>query len=132
MRVLPEPDETTRFYWEAAARGELRILRCRQCRFFIHYPRTSCPRCESKDLAPERVSGRGVVYTYTIAHREVPGRPVPFALVLVELEEQQGLRMLANLLDCPLDQVRVGLPVEVTFEDAGEGVSLPQFRPRRE
>jgi hypothetical protein len=131
MRVLPDPDDTTRFYWEAAARRELQILRCRQCRWYVHQPRTSCPRCSSGDLAPERVSGRGTVYSYTIAHREVPGREVPFALVLVELEEQKGLRVLANLLDCPIDEVRVGLPVEVTFEEAGGGLTLPQFRPRR-
>lgn len=131
MGILPEPDETTRFYWEAAARHELQILRCRRCRTFIHYPRLICPRCDGKDLAPERVSGRGTVYSYTIAHREVPGRPVPFALVLVELEEQQGLRVLANLLDCALDQIRIGMPVEVTFEDVGGGMTLPQFRARR-
>ena len=71
------------------------------------------------------------MYSYTIAHREVPGREVPFALVLVELEEQKGLRVLANLLDCPIDEVRVGLPVEVTFEEAGGGMVLPQFRPGR-
>ena len=131
MRILPEPDETTRFYWEAAALHELQILRCRRCRTFIHYPRPICPQCDGKDLAPERVSGRGTIYSYTIAHREVPGRPVPFALVLVELEEQKGLRVLANLLNCALDQIRIGMPVEVTFEDVGGGMTLPQFRPRR-
>ena len=130
MRVLPDPDDETRFYWEAAAREELQILRCGQCRFYVHYPRAECPQCRSKDLAPERVSGRGTVYSYTITHREVPGKATPFALVLVELEEQRGLRVLANLVDCPMDHARVGLPVEVTFEDIGGGITLPQFRPR--
>ena len=131
MRVLPEPDETTRFWWEAAARGELHVLRCQECRRFVHPPRKPCPRCGAGDLAPQRVSGRGTVHTWTIAHREVPGHEVPFALVLVELEEQPGLLVLSNLRDCPLAEVRAGLPVEVTFEDAGGGITLPQFRPAR-
>jgi uncharacterized OB-fold protein len=53
---------------------------------------------------------------------------VPYAVVLVELEE--GGRMLTNLIDCPLDRVRVGLPVEVEFEKRTDEISLPQFRPR--
>ncbi|MGH7818193.1 MAG: Zn-ribbon domain-containing OB-fold protein [Candidatus Binatia bacterium] len=130
MRVLPEVDEATAFYWEAARRHELHVLRCAACRRFVHPPQPSCPSCSTNDLAPERVSGRGVVHTYTIAHREVPGHEVPFALVIVELEEQVGLRILSNLVDCPLENVRVGLPVEVTFEEAGGNVTLPQFRPR--
>jgi len=128
MRVLPEPDDSTRFYWEAAARGELAIQRCRACHTFVHPPRSECPRCGSTDLAPERVSGQGTVYSFTIGHHAASGIPTPFALVLVELDEQPGIRVLANLLDCPLDEVRVGLRVAATFEDVGGGVTLPQFR----
>jgi uncharacterized OB-fold protein len=130
MRVLPDPDDTSRFYWEAAARRELQILRCRSCGTFVHPPREACVRCGSKEMAPERVSGRGTVYTYTIAHHGAAGIAVPFALALVELEEQRDLRVLANLVDCPLADVRAGMPVEVTFEDVEGGVTLPQFRPR--
>lgn len=130
MRVLPLPDESTEFYWNAAARRELAILRCATCRFFVHPPREGCPACGSPSLAPERVCGRGRVHTYTITHRPVPGVQSPFVLVLVELEEQRGLRVLANLRGCALDEVRIGLAVEVEFEDVGGGITLPQFRPR--
>ena len=130
MRVLPEPDSTTEFYWNAAARHELQILRCRACGLYVHYPREGCPRCASTDLAPQTVSGRGTIHSFTIAHHQAAGIPTPFALVLVELEEQPGLRVLANLVECPLDRLRVGMLVEVTFEDVGNGVTLPQFRPR--
>jgi uncharacterized protein len=129
MRVLPEPDSTTAFYWRAAREHRLDILRCGDCSRWVHYPREDCPACGGKKLAPERVSGRGVVHTFTIAHHPGAGIEVPFILVLVELEEQAGLRVLANLLDCPLDRVRAGLRVEVTFQDVGGDVVLPQFRP---
>jgi uncharacterized protein len=131
MRVLPDPDLTTQFYWDAAARRELAILRCGSCRSFVHYPREDCPKCGAKNLSPERVSGRGTIHSFTIAHHGAAGIPTPVAIVLVELEEQKGLRVLANLLECPVDQTRVGMAVEVTFEEVGEGVVLPQFRPRQ-
>ena len=131
MRILPQPDAMTEFYWNEAARHELQILRCRSCGFYVHYPRESCPKCSGADLAPQTVSGHGTIHSFTIAHHEAAGIATPFALVLVELEEQSGLRVLANLLDFPLDQVRVGMHVEVIFEDVGSGVTLPQFKPRR-
>jgi uncharacterized protein len=127
-RILPEPDETSEFYWQAAARGELAILRCRACRRFVHPPRTPCPSCQAPELAPERVLGRGTIYTFTISHHPASGHAEPFALVLVELAEQKGLRVLAELRGSALDEVRVGLPVEVEFEEVGGGVKLPQFR----
>ena len=83
------------------------------------------------DLAPERVSGRGKIYTFTVSHHPASGRSEPFALVLVELDEQEGLRVLAELRGCALDDVRVGLSVEVEFEEVGSGVTLPQFRVAR-
>ena len=129
MRILPEPDDSSRAYWAAAARGELVIQRCRGCRALVHPPRSECPRCAATELPAERVSGRGTVHSFTIGHHAASGIPTPFALVLVELEEQPGLRVLANLLDCPLDQIRVGMRVAVTFEDVGGGVTLPQFKP---
>jgi hypothetical protein len=61
----------------------------------------------------------------------VPGHETPFPLVLVELDEQPGLRLLANLVECPLVEVRIGMPVEVTFQPVDGGVTLPQFRPSR-
>jgi len=128
--ILPEPDETTAFYWEAARKGELQVLRCRACSRFVHPPRKPCPECGANELVPEKVSGRGTVHTFTVAHREVPGHEVPFALVMVELEEQAGLRVLSNLVDCPVNEVRIGIAVEVTFQEVEGGVTLPQFRRR--
>jgi len=130
VRVLPAPDDASCFYWEAAARGEFAIQRCRACRSYVHPPRDACPRCASTDLGGERVSGHGTVYSFTIGHHAASGIPTPFALVLVELDEQPGLRVLGNLLEFPLDQVRVGMPVAVTFEDVGGGVTLPQWKIR--
>jgi len=129
-RPLPLPDPETAFFWEATARRQLEILRCQTCKTWVHYPKPSCWNCSSGDLKPERVSGRGTVYSYTVTHQDVPGYTAPFAVVIVELEEQAGLRMVSNVLDVPPEDVRIGMPVEVTFQPVAEDVWLPLFKKR--
>jgi uncharacterized OB-fold protein len=106
-------------------------MRCESCGFFVHYPEPVCPRCQSRQLLPAPVSGRGVIHSYTITHHQgAPGfqDEVPFVVALVELEEQVGLRVIANIRGCSPSDVRIGMPVEVVFEEAAPGVTLPQFR----
>jgi uncharacterized OB-fold protein len=129
-RPLPLPDPETAFFWEATARRKLEILRCQTCKTWVHYPKPSCWNCSSGDLKPEEVSGRGTVYSYTVTHQDVPGYTAPFAVVIVELEEQAGLRMVSNVVDVPPDDVRIGMPVEVTFQPVAEDVWLPLFKKR--
>jgi len=129
-RPLPLPDPETAFFWEATARRKLEILRCQTCKTWVHYPKPSCWNCSSGDLKPEEVSGRGTVYSYTVTHQDVPGYTAPFAVVIVELEEQAGLRMVSNVVDVPPEDVRIGMPVEVTFQLVAEDVWLPLFKTR--
>ena len=81
-------------------------------------------------LAGEKVSGRGVVHSFTVTHFPLPGFEPPFAVVLVELEEQPGLRIASNLVDVAPSDIEIGLPVEVTFEQVADDVTLPLFRRR--
>jgi uncharacterized OB-fold protein len=122
-----------RFYWDAADRHRLEILRCGACGSWIHYPQPRCGRCTSTDVAPQPVSGRGTVASWTVTHyAPAPdfSEPLPFTLVMVELEEQPGLRIVTNLVDASPDELELDLPVEVTFVER-DGHALPQFRPRR-
>ena len=91
-----------------------------------------CRSCGGADLGPEEVSGRGVVHSYTVTHFPLPGFEPPFTVALVELEEQRGLRLVSNVLGVDPDDVEIGMPVEVEFEDVAEDVTLPLFRRRRE
>jgi uncharacterized protein len=74
------------------------------------------------------VSGRGVVHTYTVSHTPLPGFTPPYAIVLVELEEQKGLRLATNLVDVAPDEIEIGMPVEVEFTAVSDDVTLPLFR----
>jgi len=88
-----------------------------------------CPNCGSWNVEWAKVSGKGEVYTYIVAHR--PFHPafaddVPYAVVTVELEE--GVRIVGNVVDCGPEDIYIGMPVEVVFDDVTEKVTLPRFR----
>jgi uncharacterized protein len=128
-KPLPYIHEETRPYWDAAKRHELKIQKCRTCGGYYFYPRDFCPSCFSFDVEWMKVSGRGTIYSFTICHRPAKGfeEDVPYNLVLVELEE--GPRMMSTVVGCPNDALRVGMAVEVVFDDVTEEVTLPRFTP---
>jgi uncharacterized OB-fold protein len=128
FRVQPVLDDQHRFFWTAGADGELRLLRCQRCGYYLHPPLPRCPDCGSRDVAPEAVSGRGEVYSYTVNHQSWDGGTEPYVIVLVTIPEQEGLRLTSNLCGCAPDDVRIGMPVRVVFEQHGE-VWFPLWEP---
>lgn len=131
-RPIPVPDLDTAPYWAAAKRHELQVQRCSACGTYAFPPRPRCPKCLAQPLEWVRVSGRGTVLTFAIMRDTfIKHFPPPYVVAQVELEEQPGLVIFTNILECGVQDVRIGLPVELTFEDRPPDVSLPQFRPRR-
>jgi uncharacterized OB-fold protein len=131
-RPLPQPDRETGFYWESARRHHLTLLRCEDCGSFVHYPKPECSGCGGKRLRPTRVSGKGIVHSFTVTHYvSAPGfeDAVPFVVALIEIDEQPGIRVVSNMVECQPHEVAIGMPVEVVFQDVTEEVTLPQFRP---
>jgi uncharacterized OB-fold protein len=130
VRVLPRLDDTNRFFWSAGAEGVLRLLRCGRCRRYVHPPAPRCPYCLEGRLAPEPVSGRGELHSFTVNHQQwIPGDG-PYVIGLVTLAEQDDVRLMTNVVDCDEADLEVGMAVEVTFEQH-EDVWLPLFRPVR-
>ena len=126
-RVTPE---LAPFFAAAKAR-QLVVQRCAGCGLLRFPPRELCNRCWSRDAEWVPVSGRGEVFSFYWMHQVYhPGfaTEVPYAVVTVALDE--GPHVLTNVIGCTRDTLRVGLPVEVTFEDASDTVTLPKFRPR--
>ena len=132
-KPLPIPDPVTRPFWDSLKAHAIQLQRCDACGRFIYYPRPVCPGCLLDNLVWSSVSGRGVVHAFTIPHRHPSpafGSGVPYVVALIELEE--GVRMMSNLIDVdPTPQaVKVGLPVEIVYDDVTEEITLPKFRPR--
>ena len=133
-QVAPQPDEWSRPYWDGAKHGKLVIQRCQSCGHYNHPPHFICAGCRDRDarLAFEEVSGRGSVYSWFVFHDTFIGgflEKVPYLIAAIELDEQPRLLLHSNILNCPFDKVEMGMPVEVVFEDAGDGVFIPQFQP---
>ncbi|MBE0415430.1 MAG: Zn-ribbon domain-containing OB-fold protein [Dehalococcoidia bacterium] len=129
IKPLPQITAETREFWEGCKRHELLIQRCKDCGVYRHYPRLMCPKCGSWNVEWVKVGGRGKVYTWTVAVQPFhPGffEDVPYAVVIVELEE--GVRMVSNIVDCAPEEIYIGMPVEVVFDDVTEEVTLPRFR----
>ena len=129
FRILPRVHDDNEFFWTSGEDGQLRFLRCGSCGYWIHPPSPICPICHSKEVAPEPVSGTGVLHTYTVNRQAwLPGFDPPYVVAIVELAEQEGLRLTTNIVGIPADDVRIGMEVEVLFEHH-EDVWLPLFRP---
>jgi len=93
-----------------------------------HPPQPRCDHCGSYEWHPLEASGKGTVYSYVVNHHpQVPAFDYPLPLGLIELEE--GTRLVAEIVDCPLEQIEVGMAVTVTWIDADDELSLPGFKP---
>jgi uncharacterized protein len=126
--MLPLVTPDTAFFWDGTAAGELRIQRCAKCGALRHPPGPMCPACgEASDGGYTVAAGTGEVFSYVVHHHPpVPGKRLPMVVALVQLPE--GVRILGEMPGVRPDQVRIGLPVRVTFNQVGDMV-LPAWGP---
>ena len=108
-------------FWDATAEGKLLLKKCNSCNEFHWYPRSMCPFCHSMDTEWVESTGKGVIYSHSTMRRT----PVPYCLAYVTLDE--GITMMTNLVDIDLDEIKIGMDVQVAFVDTGEGCALPYF-----
>ena len=128
-KPLPRGEDVHGEFFQFCKQHELRFQRCQDCGAWRHMPRESCHSCGSFNWSWERSSGKGTVFSWTVIHRALhPGfaEDVPYATVVVELEE--GVRMVSHVVDLPLEQLRLGLPLAVVFDDVTAEMTLPKFR----
>jgi acetyl-CoA acetyltransferase/uncharacterized OB-fold protein len=127
MRPLPELTPATEWFWKSGADGQLRIQGCLECATLVHPPVPICPACRSRNWEPTVVSGRGTIIGYTVnQHQWHPDFPPPYAIAVVALEEDSGVRLTTNIVGCDPEDVLVGQEVVVRFERR-EDTWLPLF-----
>ncbi len=129
--AMPQPMASNESlpWWEAAAQHRLVVQRCSECSHQRLPPAPICPSCRSSASDWQEVTGRGELYSYTTVHRAIsPGQDLPFVIAVVELEGAEGVRLITNLVDSPLDELEIGLPVEVVWEDMSDDLAIPRFR----
>ena len=129
-KPLPVVKEDTRLFWESAKQHALKLQRCTDCGRFRYPPTTFCPNCLSDSVEWAPVSGRGTVYSFVIIHQVFhPAfkNDVPYNVAAIAFEE--GPRMYSNVVGCANDAIRIGMPVELVYEDVTDEITLPKFRP---
>jgi uncharacterized OB-fold protein len=87
--------------------------------------------CFSTELRWEASSGRGEIYTFAFMHQLYDpawAGEIPYAIAVVELEE--GVRFSANVRGAENHEIHIGMPVEVLYEEVGDGLVAPRVQPR--
>ena len=132
-KPLPVPDVDSRPFWEGCKEHELRGQRCSQCGKFRWPPQGFCPECYSWGFEWVKLGATGTVYTFVVAHYvSVPAfqEDVPYVVAHITLDgTDDRVHLTSNVIGCPWEDVRVGMPVRVVFEDVTPEITLPKFRP---
>lgn len=129
----PSLDQDIAPFWEATRKHEFVLMRCKKCGAW-YFPAAYCRFHENEPLFGNmewaRASGKGQVFTFNISYRAFNRafeKDVPYVYALIELEE--GPMIGSNVIGCPPEQVKVGMPVQLVWEDLPDGLALPMFRP---
>ena len=129
-KPLPVKTAENAPYWESAKEHALKLPRCGGCAAFRYPPTEFCPRCLSDETEWRAISGRGTIYSFIVVHQRYDpsfADDLPYNVAVVELGE--GPRLVTNVVGIDNKDLRVGMPVTITYEDITEEFTLPKFRP---
>jgi uncharacterized protein len=129
-RMEPPVTELTEPFWEATREKRFLLQWCVDCEVAQYFPRDICLACGGTNLEWREASGDGVVYTMTVENK--PMNPAindgeRYVIALVDLAE--GPRMMTNVFGCPPDDVYVGMPVRLAWDELSDGRNLAVFEP---
>ena len=131
----PHADESTQPFWDAALEGRLVASRCTNCGTFVMPPSPVCFNCQHNEFEWIDLPGTGTIYAFTVVRHPLSPRldeVVPYVSAVIELNGTQGAgaRMVANVIDCDPDTVRIGDAVRVEFERVSDTYAVPRFVPK--
>jgi len=133
MTMLPAPapaiNSATAEFWKATTEGRFLLQRCDACDIVLWFPRRNCPKCWTEDVSTFDAQQSGTIYSFTVVRKGTGAfkDAGPFVIAYVELAD--GPRIMTNIVDCDIDALHIGMPVEMVFHDTGEGSALYRFRP---
>jgi uncharacterized OB-fold protein len=128
-KALPPISPESEAYWQGCRDGKLLLQSCAGCGHIQFYPRLLCTACGGEELGWHEASGNGAVKSFTIIRRAVSAAyepDAPYVVALIELAE--GPTMMSNVVDCDVESVAIGMPVQVSFEAYTDRVSVPVFK----
>jgi uncharacterized OB-fold protein len=131
-RPVPTMDDAG--FWAACRERKLKFQACADCGKPRHPPMPMCAKCQSTKTVWLDASGRAEVYSFNVIHHAshpaVAGR-LPYVGALIVFPGLPGVRLVSNVTDCEPSSVRIGMAVDVWWDDLGDGQFLPRFRPSK-
>lgn len=126
---LPQPSWLTQPFWDQAAGGVLSRQQCRSCGYNMFPPQFACTTCLGIDLDWVASTGRGRVYSFSVLYIGVDGRRLAEPTILADVDLEEGWHMLTHIVNCPTEEVRCGLRVNVIWRPLSPTLKLPVFAP---
>lgn len=129
----PEPASWEKAFWDYCRHRTLRFQTCAACGKIRHPPVPFCPTCRSREQAWTEAPPFAELYTYTViqqANHPALATVVPYNAAVVIFPSLQSVRLVTNIVDCPNEALRIGMKLELIWEEPIAGCVLPRFRPR--
>lgn len=132
QKPIPLKNQDNSPYWDAADRHELSLQRCDSCHEYAHPPGPSCAKCGSTELSWVSLGNdvKASIYSYVISYRPfLPGfqDDLPLIIAQAELDEVPQVKITCNVLQCKPEDIEIGMPVQMIWEDIVEDRALPQW-----
>lgn len=137
-RQVPVPDKLSKPFWDACNERRLMVQYCPGCtarrggiRALQYPPAKECTICGSENLEWREVKGRGRISGYVVIHdsrMRVWWPEQPYNVAIIQLDEDPAINFFSNLPGVPVDEVPVGAPVEVMFEEVEGGQLVHEWR----
>lgn len=134
QKPIPVKTQDSKPYWDAADRHELVLQKCETCNSYNHPPGPACAKCGSTELSWESQGSdiTGTLYSYVVSYRPfLPGfqDDLPTIIAVVELDNLQEVKIIGNVLECTPEELKIGMPVKMIWQDITEDRALPQWVP---
>ena len=133
-KPIPLKTQDNHPFWDAADKHELKLQKCDDCHTYAHPPGPSCKNCGSTRMSWESFGSdvNATLYTHVISYRPfLPGfqHDLPLIIAQAQLDEAPEVKIMCNLLECNEDEVKIGMPLKMTWQDITEDRALPQWVP---
>lgn len=129
-KLFPVITETNKKFYESLEIGNLVANKCCACENVFLPPAKNCPKCLSVEVEWIQLSGEGTIYSwveYKRSYHEVFKDRIPYVVAIIQLKE--GARMISNIINYNVDELKVGTPVEAVFTKGYSNFPLVQFKP---
>lgn len=130
FKPLPNPSKWSQAFWDGAKQHKLLLKKCSRCGKIDHPPYIYCSECWSEEHEWINASGQGKIYAFSTVLLGAPlefTNDIPYTIAMVDLNE--GPRMLTTIVNAKPEELKIGMDVEIIFDDITEGVTLPRFQP---